>query len=108
MKKILLLLFIISTTLFAQFDESGYNIVINNELESSNYNFPKFRQDFLVGDRFICVDNYEYWGEDLNFKSIMEIKEINSETVIVQSPETGLTISINNENFKIFQVVQIQ
>ena len=102
MKKILVLLSIISTTLFAQFDESGYNIVVNNELGSSSYNFREFRQDFLVGDRFVCVDNYEYWGEDLDFKSIMEIKEINSEFVTVQSPETGLTISINNENFKIF------
>ena len=102
LKKILVLLSIISTTLFAQFDESGYNIVVNNELGSSSYNFREFRQDFLVGDRFVCVDNYEYWGEDLDFKSIMEIKEINSEFVTVQSPETGLTISINNENFKIF------
>ncbi|MBN2280102.1 MAG: hypothetical protein JXQ65_05950 [Candidatus Marinimicrobia bacterium] len=102
MKQILFILSIISTVLFAQLEETGFNIVLNNELQTADYGFREFRQDFLVGDRFICIDNFDYWGEDLDFKSIMEIKEIRSDFVTVQSPETGLTITINFENFKIF------
>ncbi len=102
MKKIIITTLFIIGSLFGQMKDSGFNIVVNNELTESNYGFREFRQDFLVGDRFVCIDNYDYWGEDLSFKSIVEVKEINSRSVVVQSPETGLTISIDDNNFDQF------
>ncbi len=97
-----MILLILSLGLSAQFKEQGFNIVLNNELEPSTYTFRQFKQDFLVGDRFLCIDNYTYWGDEFDFKTIMEVREINSEYVVVQNPNTGLTITINEENFAIF------
>lgn len=102
LKKIIFIIFIFINLIFAQFEDSGYNIVLNNELDPSNYSLRDFSQDFLVGDRFVCIDNYDYWGEEFSFKSIMEIKEISSRSTMLQSPETGLTITLTNENFNIF------
>ncbi len=93
---------IFTSVIYAQFDASGYNIVTNNELDPSIYRFREFKQDFLVGDRFLCIDNYQYWGEEFDFKTIMEIKEINYNNVVVQSPVTGLTINLTNKNFNNF------
>ena len=99
MKRIVLMVLVASTILLGQLDQSGYNVVVNNKLESSEYSFAQFSQDYLVGDRFLCIDNYEYWGKGVEFKSIFEITKLKDSSLVVKSPKTGLTIKIDESNF---------
>jgi len=101
MKKIIVLFSII--LMYNLVLASGFNHVIDNNLDQGNYSLEQFKQDFIDGDFLLCVNNYSYWGNGVEFKDRWTVKfDINSQIMLIHE-KTGINVQLTDDNFNKFK-----